>query len=871
MQMSSFVKLVRRWSGVISIAFGMILVFISLYFSYTSLEELASQNNGVNNTISVLNQTANFALKTKDLQSNVRGYIVTGNTELLTSNKSLKSQITAIGDTLYNLVSHSPDQIARVNEVREITSQIIAFTELSTDVYDQYGLDSAAALIRGGAGITLFKRLGTKISEIQEIEGRRMGYHKLLSSQSRHHTILFMIGTGITGFFITILSIVFLSRDQRRQRALKREIYRKERMLNQYIEAIPDGVMVINNQKEILMLNGSGKKMLGITEDTPPDLEALTTRITLTDVNDNHRYNSNNLSLSAALNGAELVGKKTHLVRNGELIVFESNIRPICDYNGEIIGAISVFRDITDSEVYSKSLQTERDNAERSAVIKDVFLANISHEIRTPLNAILGFTYLLENEHLAAPAGEYISYIQVAGKNLLSLINDLLDISKIEVGEVHLDMQPTSLIELVDSVAILLSQKASQKGIVYQQILPEGLPAQVLTDKLRLTQVLLNICGNAVKFTEKGSVTMRVEPVAPAVGSLQTIRFTITDTGIGIAKEKTTKIFDRFVQASESTTREFGGTGLGLSIARSLVTLLNGTLSLESTLGKGTQFILEFPFEILDVPVRKEFQDHTQPIHIRPDSLRILAAEDNLLNQKLLAAVLKRINLPVVIVNNGQEALEALEKEHFDLILMDVQMPVMDGYTAIRNIRNKLQLTTPIITMTAHAMIGEKEECLRIGANSYISKPFKECELVSEIFRLTGGDEVPGRAPEPAQIDEVPGSMYVDQKYVNEITNGDSELIGELRSIFGQDYRQQLENIGQAAAEKDYAVLKKAIHKFRSSLMSIGLIETAAAYQKIENELGTGPVAAAGPAERLSNLEKEVNKGFEEFGRLYPS
>lgn len=866
----NFSKSFKKWFSVICITIGMILVCISLYFSYTNLEELASQNDRVNNTVSVLNQTANFALKAKDLQSNVRGYIVTGNTGLITSNQSLKNQMSAIGDTLRHLVRNTPDQVERVNEVLKISSEFIAFSDLLTDVYRSYHLDSAATLIKQGKGIALFKKLEAKITEIQDIEGERMGHHKQLSSQSRSQTILFMIGTGITGFFITTLSIVFLSRDQRRQRALKREIYRKERMLNQYIEAIPDGVMVINNQKKILMLNDSGKKMLGLSGDTPPDLETLTNRITLTDIDDNERYNANNLSLSAALNGAELVGKKTHLIRNDEVVVFESNIRPICDYNGEIIGAISVFRDITNSEFYSKSLQTERDNAERSAVIKDVFLANISHEIRTPLNAILGFTYLLENEQMAAPASEYINYIQVAGKSLLNLINDLLDISKIEVGEVHLDMQPTSLPELVDSVAILLGQKASEKGIVYQQILSEGLPAQVLTDKLRLTQILLNICGNAVKFTEKGSVVMRVEPVSPAVGSVQTIRFTITDTGIGIPKEKTTKIFDRFVQASESTTREFGGTGLGLSIAKSLVTLLKGTLSLESTLGKGTQFTLEFPFEILEVPVRKEIPRHSQPVHIRPDSLRILAAEDNLINQKLLSAVLKRINLPVTIVNNGQEALDALEKESFDLILMDVQMPVMDGYTAIRNIRNKLLLTTPIITMTAHAMIGEKEECLRIGANSYISKPFKECELLSEIFRLTGGDEVPGQPTEATDIDEVPGLVYVDQKYVAEITNSDLDLINELKFIFRHDYKEQLESINKAASEREYNGLKKSIHKFRSSLMSIGLIKTAAFYQKIENELAAGTITSD-PAERLSELENEVNLGFEEFDRLYPS
>lgn len=869
--MTKLLKTLNRWFPVICIAVGMILVFISLYFSYANLEALASQNDRVNNTISVLNQAANFAFTAKDLQSNVRGYIITGNEVLLTSNQKLKIQLQAIGDTLHSLVRYAPAQTERLKNVIAISDSILFFSQKLTDTYRLYGLDSASALIKTGKGISLFALMEARINELQEIESSQMGFHKALSSRSRHQTVLFMVGTGITGLLITILAIVFLSKDQTRQRALKREIYRKERMLNQYFEAIPDGVLAINNTREILVMNESAKRMFGIEpESQPASLAELTARVQLFDPADHSLHRAGSLGLSAALNGTEFVGKKIEILKAGNRLTFESNIRPILDFNEEVIGAISVLRDVTDSEAYANFLIAERENAERSAVVKDVFLANMSHEIRTPLNAILGFAYLLESEKLNPTASEYIGYIQVAGRSLLNLINDLLDISKIEVGELQPDMQPTSLSELAASVSILLSQKASEKGIVYQQILSDSLPVQVLTDKLRLTQILLNICGNAVKFTEKGSVTMRIEPAAGVVDGVQRIRFTISDTGIGIAEDKTQKIFDRFVQASESTTREFGGTGLGLSIARSLVQLLNGTLTLESTVGKGTEFFLEFPFEVVDVPVYSEKSETREEIRIEPNSLRILAAEDNLLNQKLLSAVLNRMHLPVTIVTNGQEALEALENDHYDLILMDVQMPVMDGYTAIRNIRTKLNLNTPIITMTAHAMVGEKEECLRIGANSYVSKPFKECELVSEIYRLTRPSETPESPAETLLMSGRFGGVYVDQKYLSEITYGDLVLIDELKQLFQQNYFDCLLQMELFALEQDHPNLEKAIHKFRSSLLSIGLVQTAERYRTIEAGLREGshiPDASA----LLAELKKEVIAGITELDILYPS
>lgn len=846
----------------------MLLIFISQYAAYVNVKNLASQNLYVSNTIRVLNQTANVGYLTKELQSNVRGYLLTDNESLLSTNYKTRMDLKATSDTLSMLVAYDDKQTQRVNELLAITSDILSFSDRILSIYRVYSADSASSIIRNGEGVRMFSLLKSKIGEIDRFENAQLELRRKRALETHDDTILLIIGSGIAGFFITLLSIIFLFQDRYKQRVLKREIYRKERHLNQYLEAIPDGIMVVNPKKEIILVNQSGRELLGL-KTNPKNLDELLKETQILDAaNGGVAHTTESLSLSKALGGVNRKGAKVNLIKNGTIINIETNARPIYDLNNEIIGAITVYRDITALEKYANDLTSARDTAEQSIRIKDVFLANMSHEIRTPLNAILGFTYLLEKEVRDPTGQEYINYIQVAGRNLLDLINDILDVSKIEVGQFQLDEHPTSLRELVGSVSILIGQRAKEKGVSYLQSISENLPDVIITDKLRLTQILLNVCGNAVKFTEKGSVTLSIEAVGEEINSVRRIRFTVEDTGIGIPENKIEEVFDRFVQASESTTRKFGGTGLGLSIVKSLVHLLEGNLLLESTLNVGSKFTIEFPFTVLKdydhevLPAQESFS------HMQPANLNLLAAEDNLLNQKLLKALFSRIGLQITVVNNGQEALDKLKTEKFDLILMDIQMPVMDGYTAIKKIRNDLQLNTPIITMTAHAMPGEKDECLRIGASAYISKPFKEREMLTEVFRLTHRDTFANESnknetmPENASTD----SSYVDYQYLSEITGNDLDLRSELINLFQEESEKQLSAINLSIQDNDTQSLRTAIHKYRSSLISVGLLNTAVKYKEIESAL----IAEKTPENivgRLKELEAEVNSGLAELQR----
>ncbi|QRQ99570.1 ATP-binding protein [Dyadobacter sandarakinus] len=855
----------------ISIYLGLALIFGSQYFTYKNVRDLSLNNNRLNVTIGILNQTANFGLVTKDFQSNMRGYLITQNNDLLTDNYNKKVQLVGISDTLFNLVKTDPVQTKRVSELLAVSGEIVAYAQNVITLYRTQGQEQAFARLKEGQGIRLNDQLTAKINEIEHFERHNLNERRKIVASTQKNSMLFIFMTSAVGFLLTVLSSIFLNRDKRRQRRLQKAIREKERVVSQYLEAIPDGVMVINPQQEVVLLNQSGREILG-TESIR--VETLADELRLVKLLDPSRYHvrftPETLPIARALQGEKLIGNKIDLIKNDKIYHLETNVQPILGLDGEITSAITVFRDITERANYEATLEKARTLAEKSVRVKDIFLSNVSHEIRTPLNAIIGFTNLLVGEVADSKSREYVGYIQYASKNLLELINDILDFSKIEAGQVHLEKTAVSIRELVDSLSGIINQRAGEKGIAYHVHLGDGLPPTVETDKLRLTQILINVCGNAVKFTEKGNVTLTVEPVSEVISGVQNIRFKVSDTGIGIAKDKIDKVFNRFVQASESTTRVFGGTGLGLSIVKSLVQLFGGTLQLESEEGRGSVFTMEFPFKILKEHLPREEPEITADISGSLTSLRVIAAEDNTLNQKLLSAIFERLNVPLTIVNNGQEALDKLREEEFDLVLMDIQMPVMDGYTAIREIRSHISKTIPIITMTAHAMVGEKEECLSIGANSYISKPFKESELITTIAQLGNREHFFEQTSTKSTDHLTPDTMtdaIINIDYLTEITGGDAELRGELIALFETDSQIQLQAIEESAAARDLDKLKHAIHKFRSSLFSVGMLSTANQYKDLEALVKQG-LWNEEAQEKVTQLKTESQQGLTQLKTL---
>ncbi|MEI6824743.1 MAG: MASE3 domain-containing protein [Desulfuromonadales bacterium] len=423
-----------------------------------------------------------------------------------------------------------------------------------------------------------------------------------------------------------------------------------------------------------------------------------------------------------------------NLVRNW----YELHFSPVRDSDGTVTGAVHVVRNVTERKQMEENLREAKNAAVAANFSKSAFLANMSHEIRTPMNGMLGMTQLLEMTELTQEQLEYVASLKQCGKNLLSLINDILDLSKIEAGKITIEYAEFSLKQCINDVVLMQRSVAFEKGVALDIDMQGGLPALFSGDQLRVKQILLNLLANAVKFTAAGSVTVSARLLEQHETSVL-VRIAVRDTGIGIAAEAVDHIFKPFTQEDGSTSRKFGGTGLGLTISRRLAELMGGTISVESTQGVGSCFTVTLPFLVGRETASIQVAPAPAPIGWDGPPLRILFVEDDQVNITFGASLLKKLGFDVVVVENGRECLTALEQGAFDLVLMDIQMPVMNGEEAVRKIRAEEQGTTdhqPVVALTAYSMRGDRERFLNEGFDGYISKPLITRELVGEIKRV---------------------------------------------------------------------------------------------------------------------------------------
>ncbi len=427
------------------------------------------------------------------------------------------------------------------------------------------------------------------------------------------------------------------------------------------------------------------------------------------------------------LDGTEFIGQST-----------VTGIR----WNGQK-AILVVVRDISEQKQAEELLAKAKESAEAANLSKSQFLATMSHEIRTPMNGVLGMADLLSRTTLTADQADLVQTIRESGRTLLDLLNDILDLSKIEAGRIEIHAEDFSLAEVLRSTNALWAHSARDKGLVFSIRNDAADIDMIRTDRTRLRQVLNNLIGNAIKFTADGSVELRVDARTGDQGKYE-LRFEVRDTGIGISNDQMEELFQPFTQADSSTTRQFGGTGLGLTISKNLVEFLGGEIGLESAPGAGSTFWFTVPADRAEaIPAEPALSLEgpgapSEPSALRP--LRILIAEDNGINQLVVSRMIAPLNAKVDIVDDGLEAVSAVTRSEYDLILMDIQMPEMDGVTATARIRSLggTKANVPIIAMTANAMRGDREKYLEAGMNDYLAKPLEQAKLLSAISRHTG-------------------------------------------------------------------------------------------------------------------------------------
>jgi PAS domain S-box-containing protein len=542
----------------------------------------------------------------------------------------------------------------------------------------------------------------------------------------------------------------------------------------------------------------------------------------------------------------------SYLRKDGARVAVALVVTPMQGSEGELLGYLGVAQDVTAQKQYEESLRRATQEAEKANGAKSLFLANMSHEIRTPMNAVIGLTYLLEQTSLNAEQTGLLTQINAASKLLLAVITDVLDLSKIEAGELMISRVAFSPRELLQGLHAIMRSQAELKGITLQLELPDNLPAVLEGDAGRLNQILTNLLSNAIKFTERGGVTLCVGLLGgSSTGS--TLSFTVRDTGIGIDPAAQARLFMPFIQADESITRRYGGTGLGLSIINRLAKLMGGAIDFTSNVGVGSEFRVVLKFAL----ATEEALAATKPASVsggeRPLSgVRVLVVDDYDLNQIVTKRILEQAGARVWVANNGQVAVEQLKRrsDHFDVVLMDVQMPIMDGYEATRRIRAEIGLLDlPIVALTAGALVSERQRATAVGMDDFIIKPFDAATLIARVMHHTESVRaaLEGIRPAPQTVSghaAWPEIVGIDMQDVRNRLCDDPALFRELL----QDFLDQFTGMAARSSRGVPASLAEQasrLHKLRGAACILGVkaIQHLAAEAEAACLVGDGPLA----------------------------
>ena len=659
-----------------------------------------------------------------------------------------------------------------------------------------------------------------------------------------------------------------VSEVQERQRAAE-ALRVSESKFRSVIESARSAIVIANSAGKIMSWNGAAQKIFGYTA-----AEVIGQPLSMLTPSDLRQVHDRGLARVAAGGPTKSIGQATEvpgLHRDGQIVPLELSLTT-WEQDGERFFS-GILTDITIRKQAQAAITAAKEQAEAANRAKSEFLANMSHEIRTPLNGIIGMTELTLDTQLSAHQRDNLETVASSAEALLEVVNDVLDFSKIEAGRLSLEEIAFDPRHVVNRTVGMLLNRASQKGLRLESKLATSVPYGLIGDPLRLRQVLLNLVSNAIKFTKTGEVCVRASG-RPISDSIVRMHFSVSDTGMGIPADKQDLIFAAFSQADTSTTRRYGGTGLGLTISSKLVAFMGGKLSVASKVGVGSTFEFQVDLAIATLPsvaadgelIGNETHRRLQATHDNLTAIvgrNILLVEDNAVNQRVATGMLVAAGHRVTVAGNGQVALERMQEGLFDVVLMDVQMPVMDGFCATRAWRARESqlggagrlLHLPIIAMTAHALAGDEADCLTAGMNDYLTKPVERVLLLSKIAFWTRGDR-PAALAVAKPIPWLQQEGVMDREAFLREMDHDSVLVTELVALFCKDSRSQLSTIRQALACGQPQMVAATAHSLKGAIAHFRAPRAFRAAASLEELAAQGNLVAA--TDSFANLDREV-------------
>lgn len=715
----------------ILIAFGLALIAMleMTYFTYRNTWLSNQSATEVSHTHEVLYNIEQVLALTTSLEASGRGYVINADDSYSGSAEKYTFEVRSYLKKLEEQVKDNPLQEARAVQLSALVENKIAFTN-SLIAARLSSFDQAQRVMASGRGTVIMDKVHLLVEQMKDEENALLTKRVEANRVAMKNTLmtimissLFMLFFGAWAFY----SNKSYNAKVMQAEALARESEKKYRTI---VEDAGDVVYTNDHKGIFTFINSRAKELTGyIPEElvgkhftsiiSPEWIEPVT----------QFYYKQFTERVHTTLFEFQIITKQGQKKWVEQTVVLMPENRKVGEFH-------CIVRDIESRKVMEALLLEAKKKAEEATKAKEMFLASMSHEIRTPMNGVTGMVNLLAQTPLNDEQKEYTEAIRDSADRLLTVINDILDLSKINAGKVALHNAPFDIRQVLKNVNITLAPKAKEKGIALNFYIGEDVPAMVVGDNVRLSQVLWNLGGNAVKFTDEGQVDIAVTSRKNETGKA-IITFSIKDTGIGIAKEKLAHIFEPFVQADKKITTKYGGTGLGLDISEKIVEMHGGTIRVTSEPGKGSEFSFAIEYPEYYAAVNTMQSNHEKVKNLK--GVNILFAEDNRVNQQVGIRTLEKWGAHVTIADNGKVALEMLKKDIYDIVLMDLQMPEMDGTDATEYIRQCFPApasAVPIIAMTASAFRGEYEKCIASGMNDYISKPFNPDELYNKITDL---------------------------------------------------------------------------------------------------------------------------------------